>query len=50
MNPLTYVIKEYEYRSSLRKLIRMLRIFTTKNVRKKLKVLVDFLNNQKIGG
>jgi len=58
MNPLIYVIKTYEYRSSLRKLILKLRIFllikTLKikkfKKRKKLKVLVAFLNNQKIGG
>ena len=51
MNPLIYAIKTYEYRSSLRKLIRKLRIFfTNENVRKKLKVIVAFLSNQKIGG
>ena len=43
--------KTYEYRSSLRRLIRKLRIFfTNENVRKKLKVLVPFLSNQKAGG
>ena len=43
--------KTYEYRSALRKLIRKLRIlFTNENVRKKVKVLVAFLSNQKIGG
>ena len=49
--PLIYVIKTCEYRSLLRKLIRKLRVlFTNKNVCKKLKVLVAFLSNQKIGG
>ena len=44
-------MKIYEHRSSLRKLIRKLRIFyTNKSVRRKLKVLVAFLSNQKIGG
>ena len=44
-------MKTYEYRSSLRKLIRKLRIsFTNENVRKKLKVLVALLSSQKIGG
>ena len=43
-----YVIKTYDNRSSLRKLIRKLRIFFTNgNVRGKLKVLVAFLSNQK---
>ena len=51
MSPLIYAIKTYEYRSSLRKLIRKLRIFFTyENIRKKLKVIVAFLSNQKIGG
>ena len=51
MKPLMYVIKTYEYKSSLRKLTRKLSIsFTNKNVRKKLKVLVVFLSNQNIGG
>ena len=51
MNPLIYAIKTYEYRSSLRKLIRkLLIIFTNENGCKKLKVLVAFLSNQKIGG
>ena len=46
-----YAIKAYEYRSSLRKLICKLHLFfTNENVRKKLKVLVAFLSNQKIGG
>ena len=50
-NPLIYVTKTWEYKSSLRKLICKLRIsFTNKNIRKKLKVLVAFLTNQKIGG
>ena len=49
--PLIYTIKAYEYRSSLRKLIRKLRIFFTyENVCKKLKVIVAFLSNQKIRG
>ena len=44
-------MKTYEYKSSLRNLIRKLRIyFTNENIRKKLKVLVAFLSNQKIGG
>ena len=51
MNPLIYVIKTWEYKSSLRKLIYKLRkSFTNKKIRKKLKVLVAFLINQKIGG
>ena len=51
VNPLIYVIKTYEYWSSLGKLIRKLHIFfTNENVRKKLKVLVAFLSNQKIEG
>ena len=51
MSPLIYAIKTYEYRSSLRKLIRKLRIFLTyENVRKSLKVIVAFISNQKIGG
>ena len=51
MSPLIYAIKTYEYRSSLCKLIRKLRIiFTNENVRKKLQVLVALLSNQKIGG
>ena len=51
MSPLIYAIQTYESRSSLRKLIRKLRIFFTyENVRKKLKVIVAFLSNQKIGG
>ena len=51
LNPLIYAIKTYEYRSSLRKLIRKLRIFFTyENVCKKLKVLIAFLINQKIRG
>ena len=51
VNSLIYAIKTYEYRSSLRKLIRKLRIFfTNKNVREKLKVLVTFLSNQKLEG
>ena len=38
-------------KNSLRKLIYKLRIsFTNKKIRKKLKVLVAFLINQKIGG
>ena len=46
-----YVIKTQKYRSSLRQLIRKLRIvFTNENDRKKLKVLVAFLRNQEIGG
>ena len=46
-----YAIKAYEYRSSLRKLICKLHLFfTNENFRKKLKVLVAFLSNQKIGG
>ena len=46
--PFIYGIKIYEYRSSLRMLIRKLCIFFTyKNVRKKLKVLVAFLSKQK---
>ena len=50
-NPLKYVIKTYEHRSLLRKLIRKLRTsFTNENVRKKLEVLVAFLSTQKIGG
>ena len=48
--PLIYVIKIHKHRSTLRKLIRKLRIFSTnKNVHIKLKVLVAFLSNQKIG-
>ena len=48
---LIYVIKIWEYKSSLRKLIYKLRkSFTNKNIRKELKVLVAFLINQKIGG
>ena len=51
LNPLIYAIKTYENGSLLRKLIRKLRIFfINENVRKKLKVLVAFLSNQKIGG
>ena len=48
VNSLIYAIKTYEYRSSLRKLIRKLRLFfTNENVRKKkLKVLVAFLSDQ----
>ena len=43
--------KKFKYRSSLRKLIRKLRIFfTNENVCKKSKALVAFLSNQKIGG
>ena len=43
-------LKRTEYRSSLSKLTRKLRIyFTNKNVRKKLKVLVAFLSNQNMG-
>ena len=50
-NFLIYVIKTYEHRSLLRKLIRKLRkSFTNKNVRKKLKVLVAFFKYPKIGG
>ena len=50
MNPLIYGIKTYEYRSSLRKLVRKLRIvFTNENARKKLKFLIAFLSNQKDG-
>ena len=50
-NPLIYVIKKYEYRSSLRKLIRKLHIFLLiKTFVKKLKVLVAFLSNQKLEG
>ena len=49
--PLICVIKTWEYRSSLRKLIYRLRIyFINKNIRKKLKVLVAFLSNQKTEG
>ena len=45
--PLIYMIKIYEYRSSLRKLICKLRIFfTNKNVREKLKILVAFLSKK----
>ena len=41
-----YAIKTNEYRSSLRKLVGMFRVFfTNKNIRKKLKVLVAFLSN-----
>ena len=48
--PLIYAIKTYEYRSSLRKFIRKLRIFFTyENVRKKFKVNA-FLSNQKLEG
>ena len=51
VNPFIYIIKTGEYRSSLWKLICKLRIsFTNKNIHKKLKVLVAFLSNQKIGG
>ena len=51
VNPLIYVIKTWEYKSSLRRLIYKLRIsFTNKNIRKKFKVLVAFLSSQKIGG
>ena len=51
VSPLIYAIKAYKYRSSLRKLIRKLRIFVTyENVCKKFKVIVAFLSNQKIGG
>ena len=51
VEPLIHAIKTYEYRSSLRKLIRKLRIFfTNENVCKKLKVLVAFLSNQKLEG
>ena len=50
-NPLIYVIKTWEYKSSLRKLIYKLRIsFTYKKIRKKLKVLVAFLINRKSEG
>ena len=50
-NPLIYLIKIWEYKNSLRKLIYELRkSFTNKNIRKKLKILVAFLINQKIGG
>ena len=46
-----YIIKTYEYSSSLNKLIRKLRISSTnKNVLKKLKVLVAFLSNQRLEG
>ena len=50
VNSLIYAIKKYEYRSSLRKLIRKLRIFflLVKMFVKKFKVLVAFLSNQKI--
>ena len=49
--PLHIRNKTYEYRSSLRKLIRGLRIsFTNENVGKKLKILVAFLSNQKSEG
>ena len=48
--PLIYAIKTYGYRSSLRKLIRKLRIFFTyENVRKKFNVNA-FLSNQKLEG
>ena len=51
MNPYIYVIETWEYKSSLRKLIYKLRMsFINKNIRKKLKVLVAFLSNQKIEG
>ena len=51
VKPLIYAMKTYEYRSSLRKVIRKLRIFfTNEKVCKKLNVLVAFLNNQKFGG
>ena len=51
VNPLMYIIKTYEYRSSLHKPTCKLRIsFTNKNVLKKLKVLVAFLNSQKLEG
>ena len=52
MNPLIYAIKTYEYISSLRKLIRKLRLFFThQNVRKKIiKSSSCLLSNQKIGG
>ena len=43
--------KNMRIKNSLRKLIYKLRIsFTNKKIRKKLKVLVAFLINQKIGG
>ena len=46
-----YEIKTWEYKSSLRKLIyKLCKSFTNKNIRKKLKVLVAFFSNQKIGG
>ena len=51
MTPLKHAIKTYERRSSLRKSVRKLRIFfSNENVRKKLKVLVAFLNNQETEG
>ena len=51
VNPLIYVIKTYEHRSSLRKLIRKLRIFLLiKAFVENLKFPVAFLNNQIIGG
>ena len=43
--------KNMRIKNSLRKLIYKLRIsFTNKKIRKKIKVLVPFLINQKIGG
>ena len=46
-----YVIKTWEYKSSLRKLIYKLRIsFANKNIRIKLEILFAFLSNKKIGG
>ena len=52
VSPLTCAIKTYEYRSSLRKLIRKLRTFIVlmKMFVKNLKVLVAFLSNQKLEG
>ena len=45
-----YVIKTYELGSSLRKFVRKLRAFLLIKMFVKLKVLVAYLSNQKIGG